>query len=289
MPRLGDLLWGENNCTLGQGAGLTCDGDTMEKKVFVERATLTITEGKNKSYGIALGQTPTGTVTVTVSEPAGVTVSPTTLTFTTGNYLTWQDVTVTVPEDEDRNDLTVTITHDVSGGGYGSVFEPSVTVQGLDDERVPERVTPKPEVSPHSDTAVRARWTVPDWPRLADHRLCRAVPGVRCVPGGRCQLAELAARRDRLDRNADGPGGRHGIRGAGKGEERQGQIGGVVAGREGDDCGGAGSTGRADRAVLVGLATGGELDRTARQRVRDHRLRYPVPAEYPWGALGLPV
>ena len=160
--RLGDLLWGENNCTLSQGAGLMCSGQTTNNKVFVERATLTITEGNSKSYGIALGKEPSGAVTVEVSELAGVTVSPTSLTFTTMNYKVWQDVTVTVPEDEDRNDLTVTITHDATGGGYGSTDPPSVMVQGRDDERVPERVTPKPEVSSHSDTAVRVRWTVPD-------------------------------------------------------------------------------------------------------------------------------
>ena len=64
---------------------------------------------------------PSGTVTVTPSsgDTGAATLSPSSLTFTSGNWKTAQTVTVSGEEDNDVNNETVAISHSVSG--YASV------------------------------------------------------------------------------------------------------------------------------------------------------------------------
>ena len=101
--------------------------------VVLSETGLTVTEGDaaGSSYTVKLATQPTGEVTVTVSGHAGtdLTLDKTTLTFTVDNWATAQTVTVTAEEDDDAvTDAGVTLTHTVSGGGYGSTTVPDVEV-----------------------------------------------------------------------------------------------------------------------------------------------------------------
>ena len=95
-------------------------------------ATVTVTEtggstdvtegGANDTYDVVLDALPTGTVTITVSPDSQVSLSTTTLTFTTSDWSSPQSVTVTAIDDATVEGAhTGTITHSASGGGYGGV------------------------------------------------------------------------------------------------------------------------------------------------------------------------
>ena len=93
--------------------------------------TLTVPEGGSNSYTLVLGYRPPGDVTVGVTLPAGtdLTLNKTSLTFTVDNWDVAQTVAVTAAEDHDAvTDAGVTLTHTVSGGGYGSTTVPAVEV-----------------------------------------------------------------------------------------------------------------------------------------------------------------
>ena len=96
------------------------DNDT--EGVTVSETGLTIVEGSSGTYTVVLDTQPAGTVTVTVNDPldnTDVTTDPASLTFTTTDWGTAQEVTVTAGQDADAVDETATITHTVSG--YGTV------------------------------------------------------------------------------------------------------------------------------------------------------------------------
>ena len=61
---------------------------------------------------------------------------PVSFVFTTSNWNQPRTVTVRGVEDEDTNDETVTVTHNASRGGYGSVSG-TVTVTVVDDDVLP--------------------------------------------------------------------------------------------------------------------------------------------------------
>ena len=98
--------------------------DNDARGVEVEPGTLTVTEGgAGERYEVVLESEPTGPVTVAVVVPGGtdVRVNPVRLTFTSGNWSEAQRVTVRAEEDEDAlADGVVRLTHEVSGGDYGS-------------------------------------------------------------------------------------------------------------------------------------------------------------------------
>ncbi|MYB34932.1 MAG: hypothetical protein F4X92_07390 [Gammaproteobacteria bacterium] len=119
--------------------------------VTVSRLTLTLAEADNPdtglseenkgSYTVVLDSEPTSDVTVAVNDVTGIaTADPKMLTFTAGNWNTAQKVTVTTVDDNIDNtggSRTATLSHDVSGGGYGSTENFSVTVTVTDDESLP--------------------------------------------------------------------------------------------------------------------------------------------------------
>ena len=103
------------------------------------------------SYTVVLESEPTGPVTVTVTVPqdSPVTVDPATLEFTASDWSEAQTVTVTAVDDEVDNagDVrTAVLSHDVSGGDYGSAedFDVTVTVTAA----------PKPQQQPVTLPAV---------------------------------------------------------------------------------------------------------------------------------------
>ena len=103
--------------------------NTPRNLVFTP-TSLAVTEGSTDTYNVKLGAQPTGNVTVTIAsdDTSAVTVSPTSLDFTTGNWETAQPVTVTGELDTDANNETVTLTHSGSG-----VHTKTLTVTTTDD------------------------------------------------------------------------------------------------------------------------------------------------------------
>ena len=95
--------------------------------------SLTVDEGSSGTYTVALAVQPRENVTVTVSGSSDVTVSPTSLTFTSTTWNTAQTVTVTAAPDDDAGDDTATVNQAASGGGYNSVTG-SVAVTVDDDD-----------------------------------------------------------------------------------------------------------------------------------------------------------
>ena len=94
--------------------------------------------GPTDTYDVVLDLEPSGTVTITVSPDADVSVSDTSLVFTTGDWSTPQTITVTAVDDSDIEfSHTGTITHSASGGSYTSVSIASVVANVTDDDAVP--------------------------------------------------------------------------------------------------------------------------------------------------------
>ena len=121
--------------------------------VTVRPTSLSVTEEDpaGATYTVGLTAQPMDTVTLTVSGATGmdVTVNPSSLTFTTGNWATARTVTVTAGADENSGNETVTLTHSASGGGYDDVEIADVRVFVLDnDETRPPPVTDNDETRP---------------------------------------------------------------------------------------------------------------------------------------------
>ena len=108
--------------------------------VLVSKKVLTITEGSFGHYTLVLDREPTGDVSVTISPPNfEVTLTPTTLTFTTSNWSTPQRVTVTAIRDADTTNETMTLIHRAFSSGdsrFHTITVPSVTVN-VDDTEAP--------------------------------------------------------------------------------------------------------------------------------------------------------
>ena len=117
------------------------DNDTPG--VTVAPTSLTVGEGDMGTYTVKLNTLPTGNVMVDISSNnTDVTVSPSSLTFTAGNWNSTQTVTVTAGQDADAANDMATLTHNPSGGGYNSVSSVSLMVTVTDDETAGVTVTP---------------------------------------------------------------------------------------------------------------------------------------------------
>ena len=71
-----------------------------------------------------------------------MTATPRSLTFSTENWDEPQAVTVAAVQDGDALDDSATVTHGVSGGGYGDVSAPDVAVTVTDDETLGVVISP---------------------------------------------------------------------------------------------------------------------------------------------------
>ncbi len=94
---------------------------------------VTILEGNQKIYNVSLDTQPSSDVTVTITVGAGakLTVNPTTLTFSVGDWDTPEPITLTAVEDDDSSIDIVELTLANSGGDTSSK---QVTVTIVDDE-----------------------------------------------------------------------------------------------------------------------------------------------------------
>ena len=97
--------------------------------------TLSIDEGDSGILSVSLSVAPNADATVTLAKTnADVTLSPTSLTFTSSNHSTAQTVTVSAGHDDDADDDSDTITLSASGG----IAAPNVTKQvAIDDDDSP--------------------------------------------------------------------------------------------------------------------------------------------------------
>ena len=102
---------------------------------------LTVPEGKSKTYSLVLSFQPAGDVMIAIGGVTGtdLSLSDTTLTFTTSNWDTEQAVTVTAGEDDDAVDDTATLSHTVTSladTAYDGAAAASVNVTVTDDDNV---------------------------------------------------------------------------------------------------------------------------------------------------------
>ena len=107
-------------------------------------STLTIDEGASGTLSVSLSTAPNADVTVSLAKTnSDVSLSPTSLTFTSNNYSTAQTVTVTAAEDDaDYVDDTDTITLTATGGIDASSVAKAVTITDNDTPTGTINVTP---------------------------------------------------------------------------------------------------------------------------------------------------
>ena len=112
--------------------------------VTLSETSLGIAEGGSGSYTVVLTSEPTADVTIESRAPAGsdLTVNPSSLTFTSGDWDSPQTVAVSAADDNDFTDDTGTIRHRVtsSDSDYNNRSVGSVAVTVDDDEEVPVTV-----------------------------------------------------------------------------------------------------------------------------------------------------
>ena len=122
------------------------EADNDAAGVTVTPTALSVPEGSNARYTVALDARPSADVTISLSFASGsdadITVDKTLLTFTMDNWSTAQEITVSAAEDDDATDGTATIAHTASGGGYGGVSVSSITATEADNDAAGVTVTP---------------------------------------------------------------------------------------------------------------------------------------------------
>ena len=102
-----------------------------------------LTEGGSRTYRIWLDSAPTEQVTVAVTAPSKVSVNPTSLTFTTGNWSTPQTVTLEASHDNDTSDETQYVTHRATKGDYTTTLS-RVQVEITDDDDGEDQIGSRP-------------------------------------------------------------------------------------------------------------------------------------------------
>ena len=125
----------------------------------VTPTSLSITEGDFGQFTVKLTTRPTATVSVALTKTnADVSLSPTSISFTTSNWNTAKTISVNVGQDTDTTNDTDTITINPSGGGYDSVSNSTVSVVILDDDVVAGDPTAPTAGTPTAGT-VALSWT----------------------------------------------------------------------------------------------------------------------------------
>ncbi len=109
---------------------------TMPPGVTVYPTSLTMAEGGSGTYTMALNAAPTADVTVDITAGGDVSVSPTSVTFSSSNWSTAQTVTVSAAHDDDAANDTATLQHSTrtTDSDYSGVSVASVAVTVADDE-----------------------------------------------------------------------------------------------------------------------------------------------------------
>ena len=120
--------------------------DNDSPGVSVSPTALPVGEGASGTYTVVLATQPSALVTVTVGVPAGtdVSVRPSSVTFTTGNWSTARTVTVTAADDDDAAGDEVTLSHSVASSDtdYNNAPADPVVVTVADDDTAAVSVSP---------------------------------------------------------------------------------------------------------------------------------------------------
>ena len=125
------------------GLDVTVDDDERPG-IRLTPTTLTVNEGSTADYTVELRAQPTADVTVDITGGGDVSVSPSSLTFTSATWNTAQTVTVTAAQDTDAADDVQTVGHAVASGSASEYV--GATLDGLvvtvdDDEDPPVTVS----------------------------------------------------------------------------------------------------------------------------------------------------
>ena len=107
-------------------------GITVSPAKLAADTGISMKEGGTSTYSLVLDSEPTDTVTVTVAGRQGdlISLTPETLTFTPSDWSTAQTISVVSLDDGTDTSFTNTvISHQVSGGDYGSVAVRDIWVQ----------------------------------------------------------------------------------------------------------------------------------------------------------------
>ena len=142
---------------------VTATEQDTDRKLVTSTNLVTVDEGSSATYTVRLATQPIGTVTVAVSwlqGDADLSVTPPSLSFTTGNWNTPQTVTVEAAQDNDLADGSATFWHSASGGGYGGVTA-RVSATEKDDDEAGLLFSGTPVTVPEDDKAtytVRPRY-----------------------------------------------------------------------------------------------------------------------------------
>ena len=128
--------WGDHNCAYEEHVAVRCNTTSSEPSVRTFPGKITITEDRApKNYGLRLFKEPTGTVTVTpATTSTAISLSPASLTFTTSNWDTTQNVEVSATVDDTYDRHTATVTHTVAGADYDGIAGPVVSVTVRDPD-----------------------------------------------------------------------------------------------------------------------------------------------------------
>ena len=111
---------GEYESVTGTVAVKVIENDTPGLRVTPP--AITVVEGEQGTYRVALETEPMSAVTVTIgSSNPDVKPAPASLEFETDNWRIEQQVTVSAARDSDVHDATATLTHTASGADYGGV------------------------------------------------------------------------------------------------------------------------------------------------------------------------
>ena len=117
--------------------------DDETPAITLSASTLTVPEQNSATYTVRLATEPVGgSVRVGITGAAdGLAASPTSLTFTSGNWDTARTVTVAAANDDNGENEMATFRHAASGADYGSVAAAEIVATSTDDD------TPRLQVS----------------------------------------------------------------------------------------------------------------------------------------------
>ena len=134
--------YGSGNVTAS--LSVTVEDDDGPVQAHIDSGGIvSLNEGESRTYRIWLASAPTEQVTVAVTAPSKVSVNPTSLTFTTGNWSTPQTVTLEASHDNDTSDEAQYVTHRATKGGYTTTLS-RVQVEITDDDDGEDQIGSRP-------------------------------------------------------------------------------------------------------------------------------------------------
>ena len=147
----------------GVTADVTATEQDSDRELVTSHTSISVPEGSSATYTVKLATQPTGTVTVSVSWLQGdsdLSISLSSLSFTTTDWSIEQTVTVFAAQDNDLADGRALFLHSTTGGGYEGVTT-SVTATENDNDTAQLRFSTTSITVPEDDHAtytVRPRY-----------------------------------------------------------------------------------------------------------------------------------